>query len=136
MTSGKLNIIFGLVIVFIAALGGLALGRTFDDNAVREGEHILELARFYLRGGHTHGMFIAFLNLFIGILMTRLSLSDLLKKVCSIAAILSVFLPIALAAKGAAGAPDDFPHFGIIGILGFLIAVGIAIYGALKLKTG
>lgn len=59
MKIGKTNVVAGLLAMFIAAVGGLVLGITFDANSVRNGDHILSLVRFYLREGHSHGMPIA-----------------------------------------------------------------------------
>jgi len=63
-----------------------------------------------LREGHSHGMTIAFYNLFIGLSLGAVSLSNGLKKTAAIAGLLSFFLPIGLALKGAAGTPMDFLH--------------------------
>jgi len=57
--SGSLNVALGFAGLILAALGGLALGVTFDRFAVRDGDHVLSLVRCYLREGHSHGMPIA-----------------------------------------------------------------------------
>jgi len=110
------------------------LGSTFDDQSVQDGNHLLGLARFYMRDGHSHGNFMSFFNLFVGLILNQLTLSEKLKKVCSYSAMAAIFLPIGLAAKGFAGAPNDFPPIGIIGVLGFTVALIILIIGAYKTK--
>ena len=115
-------------------MGGLALGGTFNEQSVQNGNHLLSLARFYMREGHSHGNFMSFFNLFVGLILNQLSLSEKLKKVCSYAAMAAIFLPIGLAAQGFAGAPDDFPPIGVIGIIGIAVALIILIIGAFKTK--
>ena len=133
MINGKLNIVAGFTGLLLAACGGLALGFTFDQFAVRDGDHVLSVVRFYLREGHSHGMPIAFFNLFIGLLLVRVHLSDRLKKTVSILALIAFFLPIGLAVKGAAGAPTDFPPIGMIGVLGIMGSSIIMLIGALRI---
>ena len=120
---GKLNIYVGLVALLLAGFGGLGLGFTFDQYAVKGGEHVLALSRFYLREGHSHGMPIAIYNLVIGLLVDRWLLLPKACRACSIAAALGIVLPLGLAAKGAAGAPADFPPVGMIGVLGLIVSV-------------
>lgn len=133
MTLRMANIIFGFTALFFtAAVGGMALGATFNDNSVKEGFHMLSIVRFYLREGHSHGNFMCFFNLFVGIILNNLNLSETLKKVCSYAAMAAIFLPIGLAAKGAAGAPADFPPIGLIGIIGVATSLIILVIGSFK----
>ena len=120
---GKLNIYVGLVALLLAAFGGMGLGLTFDRFAVKGAEHVLSLTRFYLREGHSHGMPIAIYNLVVGLLVDRWLLSARACRTCSIAAALGLVLPLGLAAKGAAGAPADFPQFGMIGVIGLIVSV-------------
>lgn len=127
------NIRFGFLSLFITAVvGGMALGGTFNEQSVQDGNHLLGLARFYMREGHSHGNFMGFFNLFVGLILANLSLSDGLKKVCSYGAMLSIFLPIGLAAQGFAGAPENFPPIGLIGIIGIAVALIILIIGSFK----
>ncbi|MFY0627438.1 MAG: hypothetical protein JXR07_14145 [Reichenbachiella sp.] len=127
------NIQFGVTSLFITAcIGGMALGGTFNEQSVQDGNHLLNLTRFYLREGHSHGNFMAFFNLFVGLILNNLNLSDGLKKTCSYAAMASIFLPIGLFVKGMMDASDQAPPIGIIGVLGVAIALIILIYGAFK----
>jgi hypothetical protein len=111
----------------------MALGLTFDQFSVRNGDHIMSVARFYLREGHSHGMPVSFFNLFIGLLLDRVHLSNRLKTTCMVLALLAFFLPIGLVAKGAAGAPTDFPPIGMIGVVGLFGAAFIMLIGALRI---
>ena len=130
MTLRIPNILFGFTMLFITAvLGGMTLGATFDAQSVSDGYHSLSLQRFYLREGHSHGNFMCFFNLFVGLTVNNLQLSERLKTVCSYSAMAAILLPIGLAAKGAAGAPADFPPFGLIGVVGVAVALVILIVG-------
>ncbi len=129
------NIRFGVVSLLITAvLGGMALGGTFNEQSVQDGNHLLSLSRFYIREGHSHGNFMGFFNLFVGLILNNLTLSEKLKKVCSYAAMAAIFLPIGLAAQGFAGAPDNFPPIGVIGIIGVATTLIILIIGSFKTK--
>ena len=135
MRIGKWNFVAGSIGLVLAGIGGALLGATFNDNSLKDGYHMLTEARFYLREGHSHGMPMAMLNLIFGLYVDRLTLSALWKKIGSIGALLAFFLPIGLAAQGAAGAPANFPPIGMIGVLGFFAATITLTVGALKFKT-
>ena len=122
--------------MLLAGLGGMALGLTFDRYSVRDGNHLLSLARFYLREGHSHGMPMALFNLVVGALVDRLGLSDRSKRLCSITAVVGLVLPFGLALKGASGAPASFPPIGLIGVFGFLTSVCFLLVGALRMRSG
>ena len=134
MRFGRVNVMAGALGLLVGAMGGLALGATFDTYAVQNGNHLLTLARFFLREGHSHTMPIALLNLCVGMLVDRLSLSDGLKRTCSVLAVVAFVLPLGLALKGAAGAAPDFPPVGLIGIVGFVCAVALLAIGARKIS--
>ena len=129
------NIRFGFTFLFITAcIGGMALGGTFNEQSVQDGNHLLNLTRFYLREGHSHGNFMAFFNIFVGLVLNNLTLSDKLKRICSYSAMAAIFLPLGLFIKGMMDASDDAPPVGLIGVLGIAIALIILIYGAFKTK--
>jgi hypothetical protein len=134
MKYGRLNIVFGAAGLLLAGMGGLALGATFDTYSVKDGDHVLSIVRFYLREGHSHGMPISLFNLIIGSFIDRLALSDRSKRICSIAAIFGLMLPIGLVLKGASGADPNFPPVGMIGVIGLLTAASFTLIGAVKIK--
>ncbi len=134
MKYGKLNIIIGAAFILVAAFGGVALGGTFDQYSIQDGNHLLTEARFYLREGHSHGMPMGLLNLMVGIIIDRLGLSDKTKSFLSWAAVLTIFLPIGLFLKGAFGAPKDFPPIGLIGIIAFVAMAILLFIGGVKIK--
>jgi len=131
-----INIRFGFTMLLISAgIGGLALGSTFNEQSVQDGNHILGLARFYLREGHSHGNFMSFFNIFVGLVLNNLNLSEKLKKICSYAAMASIILPLGLFIKGMMGASEDVPPFGMIGVIGIVVALVILIIGAFKTNS-
>ena len=134
MTLRMTNIKFGFVVLFITAVsGGMALGGTFNQYSIKDGYHMLEISRFFLREGHSHGNFMALFNLFVGIIINNLNLSEKLKKIGSYAAMTAIFLPIGLALNGIFGA-EQVPPIGVIGILGVATALVILIIGSFKTK--
>lgn len=132
MKYGKTNIVAGFIGLIIAIIGGMLLGLTFDQYAVKNSEHVLSIVRFYLREGHSHGMPIALYNLLIGLLIDKMVLSDRIKMMGSYLAILSFALPIFLAAKGASGAPT-LPPVGMIGVIGMLGSTIIMLIGTIRI---
>ena len=129
------NIIFGFTVLFFTSLiGGMFLGGTFNEQSVRDGDHLLSLGRFYLREGHSHGNFMSLYNVLVGVVLANLALSDQLKKISSYAAMAAILLPVGLAWKGVLGGMQDPPPVGLIGVLGFAISLFIIVYGAWKTK--
>ncbi|MEQ8323204.1 MAG: hypothetical protein RIC15_08340 [Vicingaceae bacterium] len=129
------NIRFGLTTLLITAgIGGMMLGGTFNEFSVQEGNHVLGLARFFLREGHSHGNFMAIFNILVGLLLNNLNLSERMKKICSYSAMASILLPLGLFVKGTMGASDDAPPFGLLGVVGVVLALVILIIGAFKTK--
>jgi hypothetical protein len=135
MKFGRTNIIVGALMLLAGAIGGLALGATFDKYAAKDGYHVLTLTRFYLREGHSHTMPFALMNLIVGLLIDRLALSDRLKRACSWLAVIAFLLPLGLAGKGASGASPDFPPFGILGALAFMGVMVLLALGALRTRN-
>jgi len=131
------NIRFGFTfLLFSAVIGGMMLGVTFNEQSIQDGNHLLSLARFYMREGHSHGNFMAFFNIFVGLTLNNLNLTEKAKKIASYSAMAAVMLPIGLALQGLAGAPADFPPIGMIGILGITMSLVILIMGSFKTKEG
>ena len=135
MKFGRANVVAGAAGLLLAGLGGMALGLTFDVYSVRDGNHVLSVVRFYLREGHSHGMPIALFNLVVGALVDRLGLADRSKRICSLAAIVGLVLPLGLALKGASGASSSFPPIGLIGVFGLLTSACFLLAGALRMRS-
>jgi len=134
MNYGKINIVAGFTGLILGVCGGLLLGLTFDKFSVHDGNHVMSIVRFYLREGHSHGMPISFFNLFIGLLVDRMVLSNGLKKACSVLGLFAYFLPVGLVLKGAAGAPSNFPPIGMIGAAAIMTTIIIMLIGALRIQ--
>ncbi|EMY76976.1 hypothetical protein LEP1GSC060_3321 [Leptospira weilii serovar Ranarum str. ICFT] len=131
---GKINVVAGFSAMLLAAMGGFALGATFDANVVKDGQYVLSIVRFYLREGHSHGMPIAMYNMVVGLWIDKVVLSDRAKLIASWAAVCGLLLPIGLAMKGAAGAPANFPPVGLPGILGMFTSIVLLLIGALRIQ--
>ena len=113
--TGALNVALGFAGLAVAALGGLALGATFDQYAVRNGDHVLSLTRFFLREGHSHGMPIALYNLVLGLSLAHWIEGAMARKVASLGAALGFLLPIGLVLRVLVG-----PQLALVGMLGAL----------------
>ena len=132
MKFGKINIVVGAIGLILAAIGGMALGLTFDKQAIKDGYHSLSTVRFYFRDAHSHGMLLCLYNLFFGLIIDRMSFANKIKKFGSYMAACSLILPISLLAKAFAGAPADFPPFGILGAIAFVVSICIILSGIKK----
>ncbi|ABJ80148.1 hypothetical protein IQB76_01415 [Leptospira borgpetersenii serovar Hardjo-bovis] len=131
---GKINVIAGFTAMLLAAMGGFALGATFDTNVVKDEQYILSIVRFYLREGHSHGMPIAMYNMIVGLWIDKVALSNRSKLIASWAAVCGLLLPVGLALKGAAGAPANFPPVGLPGILGMFTSIILLLIGAIRIQ--
>jgi hypothetical protein len=132
MKFGKINIVVGAIGLLLAAIGGMALGLTFDKQAIKDGYHVLSIVRVYFRDAHSHGMAFCVYNLFFGLIIDRMSFSDKIKKFGSYMAACSLILPISLLARAFAGAPADFPPIGILGAIAFVVSICILLSGIKK----
>jgi hypothetical protein len=131
---GRLNIIVGSCAIFVAAIGGFALGKTLEGNFTL-GVYAMTLPRLLLKAGHSHGMPFAFYNLIIGLLVDRLELDDKWKKYCSVLAVLALFMPIGLALRGAFNGSAAFEPIPMFGALCYLASAAIVLKGALAIKA-
>jgi hypothetical protein len=132
MKFGKINIVVGAIGLILAAIGGMALGLTFDKQAIKDGYHSLSTVRFYFRDAHSHGMLLCLYNLFFGLIIDRISFPNKIKKFGSYMAACSLILPISLLAKAFAGAPADFPPIGILGAIAFVVSICLLLSGIKK----
>lgn len=131
---GRLNLVAGACAIFVAAIGGFALGKTLESNFI-VGVYALTLSRTLLRAGHGHGMSIAFYNLIIGLIVDRLALDDKWKKYCSVLAVLALFMPVGFALRGALNGSTAVEPVPMFGALCFLASAAIVLKGALAARA-
>lgn len=130
MNSGKSNIIAGGLVVIIAGLGGFALGFSMDPY-FGKGFYAIPLGRLLLKAGHTHAMPLALYNILIGSLLDRLTLSNKLKTLCSVLAVLSFIMPVGLILRGITDGAMTFAPVVLAGSLCFLASAAIMVKGAM-----
>lgn len=133
MKFGRLNIIAGGVAIFIAALGGFALGFSMESH-FSQGFYALPYARALLKAGHSHGMPFALYNLVIGVMVDRLALDDKLKKRLSLLTVGALIMPVGLVLRGLTGGAMTFAPVVLVGAVCFLSSAGIMIKGAMAAK--
>ncbi len=134
MEHGRRNIIAGGIVIFIAAIGGFALGFTVE-NIFKDGFYALTLPRMLMKAGHTHGMPMAFYNLIIGVMVDRLALMEKDKKYLSILALGAFIMPLGLLLRGLTGGSMTFIPVVMIGAICFLASAAIMLKGAIARKT-
>jgi uncharacterized membrane protein len=133
MKFGRLNIIAGGVVIFIAGFGGFALGFTMESH-FSQGFYALPFARALMKAGHSHGMPLALYNLIIGVMVDRLALDDKLKKRLSLLAMGTFIMPVGLLLRGLAGGSEALAPVVLVGALCLFSSAGIMIKGALAAK--
>ncbi|MBI4828671.1 MAG: hypothetical protein HY804_07655 [Nitrospinae bacterium] len=131
MPYGKLNLITGGVVIFLAAFGGTALGFTMDAHFT-SGYYQLPYARMLMKAAHSHGMPFALFNLIVGVMVDRLALGEGGKKWLSRLAILALLMPVGLLLRGLTGGAMTFAPVVLLGELCFLASAALIIKGALK----
>ena len=129
MDYGRLNVISGGIAIFVAAIGGFALGFSMDPY-FEKGFYALPLGRMFLKAGHTHGMPFAVYNIILGVLLDRLALTDKWKGICSVLAVLAFLMPVGLVLRGLTDGAMTFAPVALLGALFFLISAAIMIKGA------
>lgn len=134
MSYGRINIIIGGIVIFLAAFGGMALGFTMEAY-FDKGFYAVPLTRYLIKAGHSHGMPFALFNIIVGSLVDRLTLDDKWKKRCSIAAILAFIMPIGLILRGIDSGSMRFAPVVLVGALCFLTSIGIMIKGAMAVEA-
>lgn len=133
MRFGRLNIMAGAAVIFLAAIGGFALGFTIEPN-IKDGHYMLTYPRLLLKAGHTHGMPFALYNLIIGGLVDRLALSGGRKKWLSYLAVGTFIMPVGLILRGLTGGAMTFAPVVMIGALCFLGSAALLFIGARAAK--
>ncbi|MBI5815802.1 MAG: hypothetical protein HZB29_09360 [Nitrospinae bacterium] len=131
MQYGRLNIIAGCTVIFIAAIGGFALAFSLDP-LFEKGFYAPSYARTLLKAGHSHGMPFALYNMIVGGLVDRLALSDPLKRWLSYLAVGAFLMPLGLTLRGMTGGSMAFAPVVLLGALCFLASAGLTLKGALK----
>lgn len=134
MEHGRRNIIAGGIVIFIAAIGGFALGFTVE-NLFKDGFYALTLPRLLVKAGHSHGMPMAFYNLIIGVMVDRLALTEKGKKNLSILSLGAFIMPLGLFLRGLTGGSTTFIPVVMIGAICFLASTAIMLKGAIARKA-
>lgn len=133
MKFGRLNIIAGGAVIFIAGFGGFALGFTMEEH-FSQGFYALPFARALMKAGHSHGMPIALYNLIIGSMVDRLALDDKYKTWLSRLAIGAFIMPVGLLLRGLAGGSEAFAPIVLIGTLCLFSSAALMMKGAMAGK--
>ena len=134
MRQGRINVIAGCIVIFIATLGGFVLGGTLEPNFAG-GFYKLEYSRSLMRTGHTHGMLFAYYNLIAGLLMDKLRLSDKEGKWLSYTAIGAFLTPLGVFSRGLLGGTEAVMPVVMIGGLCYLASTGLILKGAWQAKA-
>ena len=134
MKYGRLNVIAGGIVIFLAAIGGFVLGFSLDP-FFEKGFYAIPLGRVLLKAGHTHGMPFAFYNIIIGVLIDKLALSDKWKKRCALFTVLSFIMPVGLVLRGLTDGAMTFAPVVLVGSIFFLTSAAIMIKGALQISS-
>ena len=133
MKFGRLNIIAGGAVIFIAGFGGFALGFSMESH-FPQGFYALPFARALMKAGHSHAMPLALYNLIIGVMVDRLVLDDKYKKWLSLLTVGAFIMPVGLFLRGLTGGAMTFAPVVLIGALCFLSSAGIMVKGAMAAK--
>ncbi|MGH1342959.1 MAG: hypothetical protein ACRBN8_15460 [Nannocystales bacterium] len=131
--AARLNFFIGAGGMIAAVVAALALGITFETYGQHDGNYVFSVVRFFLRFAHTHGMPLSLYNLIVGLALLQLTLSKREARAASWGAALTWTVPLVMTAKGAAGAPEGFPHVEIIGIVGLVVSAVVLLRGAARL---
>jgi hypothetical protein len=99
MTTGKFNIILGLVAMILAAMTGFGLALTLDPY-FQSGYAQITFWRYLTRVGHTHGMPFGMINILFGLLIGRAVCSIRLKRLGAVLTALALSLPLGGALRG------------------------------------
>ncbi len=99
MTTGRFNIILGLVAMILAGFTGFALGLTLEQY-FRSGYAQIPFWRQLTKVGHSHGMPFGMINILFGLLIARATCSNRLKRIGAITTTLALCLPVGVALRG------------------------------------
>lgn len=105
MTTGRFNIVLGLVAMVLAGLTGFVLGLTLG-RYYESGYAQITYWRQLTKVGHTHGLPIGMINILFGMIIGGARCSDRLKRLAAVVAALAFCLPVGTALRGLTqGAP-------------------------------
>ena len=99
MTTGRFNIILGLVAMTLAGFAGFALGLTLEQY-YQNGYAQITFWRQLTKVGHSHGMPFGMINILFGLIIAHASCSIRLKRIGAIATALALCLPVGVALRG------------------------------------
>lgn len=99
MTTGRFNIVLGLVAMILAGITGFALGLTLD-RYFQNGYAQITFWRQLTRVGHTHGMPFGMINILFGLLIGRATCSIRLKRFGAVFTASALCLPLGTALRG------------------------------------
>lgn len=99
MTTGRFNIILGLVAMVLAGFAGFALGLTLE-RYYQNGYAQITFWRQLTKVGHSHGMPFGMINILFGLIIAHASCSIRLKRIGAIATALALCLPVGVALRG------------------------------------
>ena len=129
MKYGKLNVAVGAIGIVVASLGGIVLGMTYNP-LFESGSYVIDLTRALFKAAHTHGQPIAMYNLIFAMLIDRVGLSNNSKRRASLAAALSMLLPLGMVLRGLTDGTMLFSPVAMTGVFALMISAGYLIAGS------
>lgn len=99
MTTGRFNIVVGLVAMILAGFTGFALGLTLEQY-FQNGYAQIPFWRQLTKVGHSHGMPFGMINILFGLIIARATCSTRLKRISAITAALALCLPVGVTLRG------------------------------------
>ena len=105
------------------------LGTTFND-LYKEGFYQIELARSFLKAGHTHGQPFAMYNLIFALLIGKVMLSDRSRKIASWSPALSMLIPVGMLLRGLTGGAMTFSPVAMLGGICLRVSAGFLVAGS------
>lgn len=99
MTTGRFNIVLGLVAMILAGVTGFALGLTLEQYFLN-GYAQITFWRQLTKVGHSHGMPFGMINILFGLLIARATCSIHLKRIGAITTAVALCLPVGVSLRG------------------------------------
>jgi hypothetical protein len=132
MKYGKLNLAIGSIGIIMASLGGIVLGLTYN-HLFDSGSYAIDLTRALLKAAHTHGQPIAMYNLIFAMLIDRVALANISKRRASLAAAISMLLPVGMVLRGLTHGSMLFSPVAMVGVFALIISAGYLLSGCREL---